>query len=84
MEAHEGEGEREGEGGKGKKMAAFGGAAGNTGTAMQQHQDIEVSSPPADGVSSISFSPNSNLLAGTSWGAEKNLLCVCVCVYMCV
>ena len=37
-------------------------------TGGAQTSDIEVSNPPSDGVSSLSFSPNANLLAATSWG----------------
>ena len=53
-------------------MTAFGTQA-QTGA-----QDFEVSSPPSDGISSLGFSPSSNFLAATSWGAFyfKCVLCV--------
>ena len=49
-------------------MAAF----GSFGTQpappnFNPNKDVEVTAPPEDGISSISFSPTANLLVATSW-----------------
>lgn len=49
-------------------MAAFGTAFGTA--AHNPNKDVEVPSPPSDGVSSLKFSPASNLLVATSWSGQ--------------
>ena len=36
-------------------------------TTHNPNNDFEVSQPPTDGVSSLTFSPRANLLVATSW-----------------
>lgn len=50
-------------------MAAFGAAFGGASN-VNPNKDLEVPSPPADGVSSLKFSPASNLLVATSWSGQ--------------
>ncbi|KAL4437482.1 hypothetical protein ABPG77_003463 [Micractinium sp. CCAP 211/92] len=50
-------------------MAAFGSAFGGAAN-VNPNKDVEVPSPPADGVSSLKFSPASNLLVATSWSGQ--------------
>lgn len=50
-------------------MAAFGTAFGGASN-VNPNKDLEVPSPPADGVSSLKFSPASNLLVATSWSGQ--------------
>ena len=52
-------------------MSAFGGAFGAAIPAnYNPNKDFEVPSPPSDGVSSLKFSPTSNLLVATSWSGQ--------------
>lgn len=50
-------------------MASFGafGAAAAAGAPHNPNKDLEVASPPTDGVSCLAFSPVSNLLVAGSW-----------------
>lgn len=60
-------------------MAAFGGSfLGNAQTSQaaqgqNPNKDVEVQQPPADGISSLNFSPTANLLIATSW--DNNVRC---------
>jgi len=49
-------------------MAAFGTAFGASNA--NPNKDLEVPSPPSDGISSLKFSPASNLLVATSWSGQ--------------
>ena len=54
-------------------MAAFGTAFGGGAAANAGHnpnKDVEISSPPEDSISSLSFSPTANLLVATSWDSQ--------------
>ena len=55
-------------------MAAFGGGFMASNQSPQSatqgnnpNKDVEVTQPPADGISSLNFSPVANLLIATSW-----------------
>ena len=50
-------------------MAAFG-SAGFGAAAYNPNKSAEVPSPPSDGISSLKFSPASNLLVATSWSGQ--------------
>ena len=50
-------------------MATFGTAFGSA-AAYNPNKSAEVPSPPSDGVSSLKFSPASNLLVATSWSGQ--------------
>lgn len=49
-------------------MSVFG-----TTTAPNTNGDYEITSPPADGVSSVSFSPKANFLCATSWDNQVRI-----------
>ncbi len=47
---------------------------GNTGgQAYNPNKDVELTSPPTDGISSLSWSPTANFIVATSW--DKNVRC---------
>ena len=50
-------------------MSAFGsfGTAAVAAPSHNPNKDVEVSSPPTDGIAALSFSPTSNLLVAASW-----------------
>jgi mRNA export factor len=50
-------------------MAAFGGGFGAAAATANHNpnKDVELTSPPDDSVSSLSFSPTANHLVATSW-----------------
>ena len=60
---------------------------------MESETEYELLQPPTDGVSAVSFLPqSSNMLLAASWDtvcidrvlAWERSECVCVCVYVCV
>ena len=53
-------------------MASFGafGKPSTSSTAQSGVQDVEVVSPPGDGISSLHFSPVANHLVATSWDQQ--------------
>lgn len=54
-------------------MSAFGSSVPFGSTATGGHnpnKDVEVPSPPSDGISSLSFSPAANLMVATSWSGQ--------------
>jgi mRNA export factor len=52
-------------------MAAFGTAFGAAAAPNSNpNKDVEVPSPPSDGISSLKFSPANNLLVATSWSGQ--------------
>ena len=57
--------------GIGGNQGGFGGApvgqTMNTAGQQPQEKDIEVASPPTDSISALSFSPQAELLAVSSW-----------------
>lgn len=48
-------------------MAGFGSSFAATNAGHNPNKDVEVVSPPTDGVSSLNFSPTTGLLCATSW-----------------
>ena len=54
-------------------MTSFGNVTFGQQAAHNPNKDVEVPSAPADGISSLAFSPNSNLLVATSW--NNQVLC---------
>ena len=47
--------------------APFGSSLASTTSNYNANKDVEVSSPPPDSISSLSFSPVANYLIATSW-----------------
>jgi mRNA export factor len=48
-------------------MTSFGSGFGAAASSYNPNKDVEVTAPPSDSISSLSFSPVANYLIATSW-----------------